>query len=42
MSPVIKIDVRNVTYNAEKYELFVECVQVFHIRYSPFRGHPSR
>ena len=42
MSPVIKIEVKNVTYNADTLELFVEVIQIFHIRYSPLRGHPSR
>ncbi|EKM51096.1 uncharacterized protein PHACADRAFT_177788 [Phanerochaete carnosa HHB-10118-sp] len=42
MSPVLKIDVRSCMYNAEKHEAYIEVVQVFHIRYSPLAGYPSR
>ena len=42
MSPVLKLDVRAVTYNADRHELFIECGQIFHIRWSPFRGRPAR
>lgn len=42
MSPVIKIETPSVTYDSEKDELFVECVQQFHIRFSPFQPAPAR
>ena len=42
MSPILKIETRNVTYDADKREAFLEVIQVFHIRYSPFSGRPSR
>lgn len=42
MSPTIKIETRNVTYDEDKDELFVECVQEFRIRFSPFQPAPSR
>lgn len=42
MSPVLKVDVRNYTYDPAKREAYIEVVQVFHIRYSPFAPHPSR
>ena len=42
MSPRLKIEVKNATYNESTRELFVEVVQVFHIFLSPLRGVPSR
>lgn len=42
MSPHIKIDVRAVTYDSAKNELFLDVVQEFHIRWSPFRPAPAR
>ncbi|KAJ3544781.1 hypothetical protein NM688_g5702 [Phlebia brevispora] len=42
MSPHLKIEVRGVTYNASKNELFVEVVQEFHIRWNPFPVAPAR
>ncbi|KAK7683048.1 hypothetical protein QCA50_013720 [Cerrena zonata] len=42
MSPTIKLETRSVTYDSQKDELFVECVQEFHIRFSPFHPAPSR
>ncbi|KAI0077996.1 hypothetical protein K474DRAFT_1771374 [Panus rudis PR-1116 ss-1] len=42
MSPRIKLEVRKVTYDDEKKELFCDVVQEFHIRWSPFRPAPSR
>ena len=42
MSPVLKIEVKNATYNETTHELFLEVVQEFHIRYSPLPVAPSR
>ena len=42
MSPTLKIEVRNVTYNESKKELFVEVVQVFHVRWNPLPAAPAR
>jgi len=42
MSPQLKVEVKGVTYNSSTNEVFAEVVQVFHIRWSPFRAAPSR
>lgn len=42
MSPHIQIEVRNVTYNTNAHELFVEVIQEFHIRWNPLPAVPSR
>ena len=42
MSPMLRIDVRSYVYVAERREVYIKAVQIFHIRWSPFAGHPSR
>ena len=42
LSPHLEIEVKNATYNESTRELFVEVVQVFHIRVSPLPPVPSR
>ena len=42
MSPLLKIETRQVTYDEPKQQIFVEVVQEFHIRWSPFNPAPSR
>ncbi|KAJ3543547.1 hypothetical protein NM688_g5843 [Phlebia brevispora] len=42
VSPRLEMDIRNTTFNPSTNELFVEVVQVFHNRWSPFRAAPAR
>ncbi|KAI0084569.1 hypothetical protein BDY19DRAFT_971027 [Irpex rosettiformis] len=42
LSPTIKIQTNQVTYDEEKAQLFLDISQEFHIRWSPFRAAPAR
>ncbi|KAI0683841.1 hypothetical protein BC835DRAFT_699205 [Cytidiella melzeri] len=42
MSPTIKIEAHQVTYDEEKAQIFVDASQEFHIRWSPLRAAPAR
>lgn len=42
MSPKLNLEVKNTTYNESTKELFVEVLQQFHIRWSPFSPSTSR
>ncbi|KAI0338699.1 hypothetical protein BDW22DRAFT_1409365 [Trametopsis cervina] len=42
MSPVLKIEADQVTYDEGKKQLFIDAVQEFHIRWSPLRAAPAR
>ena len=42
MSPTITLDIRSVTYNPSRHELFLDITQQFHIRWSPLTPTPAR
>lgn len=42
MSPTIALDIRSVTYNSSRHELFLDITQQFHIRWSPLTPTPAR